>query len=640
MSGVHRFVTRSTTPPSAPRKDDLGKEARLQALKHENGWINAHGRSPISGSPAVKASPGVSRRQLAAADARIKPAAYRHSLNESPAPSVAIKTLSGDNSTMPPPPVPISRAEADAEFYQDHEKSHDPFDTDVENADVTSTISDVGRVDLVEPVEPQREARVTDTQDYLTDQSEYEESLEGGPNDGRQSPEILYRHRFSANQTDEGLSDGDESTDQGSEIVEVRHGSIMESKEVLRPAERDAAYFNIHQTPNTRQKTIQSVIDSPTTQKSLAVRIVHQDAQRPIQSVAVDAPSHRSKQSTARINPELTSHPPLNAEQRISQKQPTRETSQMTDDHRINRRKLNNSGGHPTDDAVRTKRNTAQQGVITKQSPLLQHNANNQQFADSSKHRPELRPPDEDSMVPDRDHDVHRMPTNGEPENSHPQLGHQAANAEHMHLDYEHPIEEGNATHRAGMTAAIRDPTQPEDPMNLTSNTATKDTNPPQPTKADPRNKGPRKRPLELDYTREELSGMSYKLLNSESFDHIPKPTTTVLPSDLAQASLSEKLVYAYDLKGKEASAAQRRNVFASLPIEQYEEIGDLIIEKFTSLLNRYKEARREKREAARGFEKEMAQREERVRNKTNAVEQDLSGLKKGAEDVIRGKRS
>jgi len=146
-----------------------------------------------------------------------------------------------------------------------------------------------------------------------------------------------------------------------------------------------------------------------------------------------------------------------------------------------------------------------------------------------------------------------------------------------------------------------------------------------------------RKRALGLDYTPEELSGMPYKLLHSESFDHIPKHGTGIIPNDIAKASLPEKLKYAQELKGREDSEAQRKAVFASLTIEQYEETGDLIIEQFSNILGRYKDARRAKREAAWEFEKEIGQREERVRGKFTAVNQDLDRLRRGAEDVVRG---
>ena len=634
MSGVDRYVMRSNVPPFVPRKDDPDKEARLLAISRANGWIDATGRSPISGSTAVKASSGVSRRQLAANDARIKPASYRQSRSENPAPEAAIKTSRTHDSSMPPPPRPASRAEADAQFDQENETGYDPFDTDIEHADATTTISDVDRVDAAQPFDSRLE---TSTQGYSADQSEYEESLDGGPDDKKQSSTGSSRH---ANKIDEGDSDDDESTDHGSDINEIQPESDTKLRESLDAEEWNAAYSHIDPTPNTRGKIIKSAIDSPTTQKSLAVRMACHEGQRPIQStVVVDAPRNLGlKHSMALAKPEIISLPPSNTEQKAFQKQLTRKAPQKADHQPNGWIKSETGGGQPAFHAVQTKQNAAQDAIIAMQ-PSLQHQEKNQQFPDGGKQQ--LRRSDEGKpKFADRGREVHSIPTSGKQQNSDPQLGHQAVDAETLQLGHGIPIEGDDAIQDTSMAAALEDQAQMDNPINQTSGAAPKESILLQPNKAEPANKDPRKRPLELDYTREELSGMSYKLLNSESYDHVPKPTGTALPSDLAQASLSDKLRYVYDLKDKEGCAAQRRNVFASLPIEQYEESGDLIIEEFTGLLHRYKEARREKRDAARSLEKEIAQREEQVRNKTNAVERDLTGLKRGAEDVIRGKRS
>ena len=82
----------------------------------------------------------------------------------------------------------------------------------------------------------------------------------------------------------------------------------------------------------------------------------------------------------------------------------------------------------------------------------------------------------------------------------------------------------------------------------------------------------------------------------------------------------------------------QRQGIFSSLTIEQYEEAGDLLLEKFANVIGRYKEARKSKRMVAKEFEKEVAQREELVRTKTTAVERDLTGLKHAGRKVVQGK--
>ena len=147
-----------------------------------------------------------------------------------------------------------------------------------------------------------------------------------------------------------------------------------------------------------------------------------------------------------------------------------------------------------------------------------------------------------------------------------------------------------------------------------------------------------RKRDLELDYTPGELSRMTYRLLNSESFDHIPKATSASLQNEFPEAILKEKIQLAYNLKENDKRHSQRQALFTNLTLEQYEEAGDLLLEKFSDVVGRYKEARRSKRIVAKDFEKEVTQREELVRGKTTAVDGDLVGLRQAGQKVVQGK--
>lgn len=146
------------------------------------------------------------------------------------------------------------------------------------------------------------------------------------------------------------------------------------------------------------------------------------------------------------------------------------------------------------------------------------------------------------------------------------------------------------------------------------------------------------KREIELDYNPTQLCEMSYERLRQEDFDQSPQ-VTIVKPQSVADASLPEKIQHMYDLKGHaDQLHLQRRTFFADLTIDQYEECGDLMMGKFNDIVGRIKAARQQKRTAAREFEEEIARREDRVRAKKNAVDQDLARLKKAGEDVVRGK--
>ena len=145
------------------------------------------------------------------------------------------------------------------------------------------------------------------------------------------------------------------------------------------------------------------------------------------------------------------------------------------------------------------------------------------------------------------------------------------------------------------------------------------------------------KRSLVLDYNPSELSRMAYKFLQSESFDHVPRAGVSGAPNEPAKAPLAEKVQRAYDMKEDSESQSQRQGIFSNLTIEQYEEAGDLLLEKFANVIGGYKEARQTKRKMAKELEKEIARREEIVRTRISAVERELTGLKHAGRKVVRG---
>lgn len=141
-----------------------------------------------------------------------------------------------------------------------------------------------------------------------------------------------------------------------------------------------------------------------------------------------------------------------------------------------------------------------------------------------------------------------------------------------------------------------------------------------------------RKRGIDLDYNPTQLREMVYERLRHESFDQI-KPV-----QGAADQTLSEKLQNLYDLKGSIDPHLKRTAFFSNLTIEQFEECGDHMVEKFSDIVTQYRVARQQKRMVARAFEEEIARREERIRTKLHVVEKDLGRLRKAGEDVVRGK--
>jgi len=147
-----------------------------------------------------------------------------------------------------------------------------------------------------------------------------------------------------------------------------------------------------------------------------------------------------------------------------------------------------------------------------------------------------------------------------------------------------------------------------------------------------------RKRALDLDYSMADLSQMTYEQLSKEPFERTPENTGAQLPKQLLSGSLSERLDLTYSMKPSKDRDSHRKAFFASLTIDQYEECAGLILNRFSGIITKFKEARQRKRKATSEFEEEVAQREERVRNRRGGLEQDLKRLKQGGEDVVRGR--
>ncbi|KAI4113235.1 MAG: hypothetical protein LQ338_008214 [Usnochroma carphineum] len=142
-----------------------------------------------------------------------------------------------------------------------------------------------------------------------------------------------------------------------------------------------------------------------------------------------------------------------------------------------------------------------------------------------------------------------------------------------------------------------------------------------------------------LDYDLNALSQMSYHQLAEESFDKMPKPVELANPSLTDKSTLQEKLVHLQSLDGpREQVQSQRQAFFSSLPIDQYEECGDLMAEHFSRIVDGFKQARQRKRSVAKEFENEIARREKVVEGRKNAVAKDLDRLKRAGQDVVGGK--
>ena len=163
-----------------------------------------------------------------------------------------------------------------------------------------------------------------------------------------------------------------------------------------------------------------------------------------------------------------------------------------------------------------------------------------------------------------------------------------------------------------------------------------------------PRNNNKRKR--SLDYNNNDLSSMDYvQDLQPESFDTFPTLSQLASSHNLPSTSLplGDRLRDIYNTPMPHSSnnapihpsndkAARARAFFASLQIDQYEECGDLLLDGFRDVMDRLRQARREKRKAARGMEELVAKREEWVRRKRGVLEGELGRLRGAGVAVVK----
>ncbi|CAD6589869.1 MAG: hypothetical protein ASARMPRED_004299 [Alectoria sarmentosa] len=144
-----------------------------------------------------------------------------------------------------------------------------------------------------------------------------------------------------------------------------------------------------------------------------------------------------------------------------------------------------------------------------------------------------------------------------------------------------------------------------------------------------------RKRSRDLDYGIHQLAEMDYQQLHTESFDHVPGLTPYHGLPD-ASLPLSERLHNIYPDKTHKDKAARAKAFFASLTIDQYEECGDLLLDGFRDVMDRLRQARQQKRKAARAMEEQIAKREEWVRKKRGVYELELGRLRSAGTAVVK----
>ncbi|RKF63357.1 hypothetical protein OnM2_026051 [Erysiphe neolycopersici] len=147
------------------------------------------------------------------------------------------------------------------------------------------------------------------------------------------------------------------------------------------------------------------------------------------------------------------------------------------------------------------------------------------------------------------------------------------------------------------------------------------------------------------DYDDDTLKKMTYAELEAQSWEEVPSKKAFSYPRELrgSGTSLETKIDFYLTGTNKEKNnvdGSGRKNALAfyeQLTSKEWEEAGEIFMRKFTELMQKLQEKRREKRELTHKFESMIQARERAVRSQTNAVERKLQDMRSGGESLLIG---
>ena len=144
----------------------------------------------------------------------------------------------------------------------------------------------------------------------------------------------------------------------------------------------------------------------------------------------------------------------------------------------------------------------------------------------------------------------------------------------------------------------------------------------------------PKKRPLEPDYPPEILYQKSFSDLQSEPFDYAPTPTppATTQP-DKPLPETEDKITLLLRLPEHD-----RNSYLSILSIDDWEDCGDQLLDRFSQILSRMKDLRHARRKTAAVFEAEVARRHALVEEQSVELSGKLNNMRTGGAEVLRGR--
>lgn len=149
-----------------------------------------------------------------------------------------------------------------------------------------------------------------------------------------------------------------------------------------------------------------------------------------------------------------------------------------------------------------------------------------------------------------------------------------------------------------------------------------------------------KKRPLEADYPPEILYQKSFSDLQAEPFDKAPTPPPikspplppkpVFIPEDHEPKNAVSDLLALTD--------PERRNYLSHMTMDEWEDCGDQMIDRFTHLLSEMKNLRRARRHTAAVFEGEVRRRHDQVETQDSELTNKLTEMRSGGAEVLRGR--
>ncbi|KAL4880448.1 extracellular mutant protein 11-domain-containing protein [Aspergillus karnatakaensis] len=147
-----------------------------------------------------------------------------------------------------------------------------------------------------------------------------------------------------------------------------------------------------------------------------------------------------------------------------------------------------------------------------------------------------------------------------------------------------------------------------------------------------------KKRPLEPDYPPEILCTKSFTELQEEPFDKTPTPTASK-PKEATSQTIPEKdkdedkISFLLRLTEQE-----RGEYFSKLPMGEWEECGDVLINQFSKMMVKMKDLRHERRKTAAVFEAEIKRRNDLVEEQSKELTGKFEEMRAGGVEVLRGR--